>query len=139
MIILSNSGSLDLGPGQSVTFNIVILHTGCAEQHRPGTGAVTLRAPNAIYAVEFGANIGASAPGVAQLGMLVNGDPLPEMTMISTTAAAGDLNTVSKKTHLATRDCCPNMMPVPKTITIVNTGETNVIVENPLLDIKRDA
>lgn len=134
MIILTNTASQELAPGQSLTFDTEILHTGCAECHRIGSGAVILRMQNAIYEVNFGANIGATvAAGVAQLDIELNGSPLIETTMISTTDAVGDLNNVSKTTGVKT--CCCSS----ETITIVNTGDTTVIVEDPSLFIKRIA
>lgn len=133
MIILTNTASQELAPGQSLTFDAEILHTGCAECHRAGSGAVTLRQQQAIYDIHFSANIGATAPGVAQLAIVVNGSPLPETTMISTTAAAGNVNNVAKDTAL--RTCCCG----PETCTIVNTGDTTVVVENSTLFIKRVA
>lgn len=133
MIILTNLDSQELAPGQSLTLTQELLHTGCAECHRPNSGAVILRQQKAIYDVHFSANIGATAPGVAQLAIAVNSSPLIETTMISTTAAAGDLNNVAKDTGIQT--CCCG----PETVTIINTGETTVTVENPSLFIKRVA
>ncbi len=133
MIILTNVASQVLSPGQSLTFDTEILHTGCSECHRINSGAVTLRQQQAIYEVHFGANIGAEAPGVAQLAIEVNGSPLVETTMTSVTAASGDINNVSRDT--AVRTCCCG----PETVTIANTGETSVIVETPSLFIKRIA
>ena len=133
MMNLTNDTSLTLGPGQSVTFNLEILHTGDAECHRPGSGSVMLRMLRAIYDISFKANIGATAPGVANLTIFLNGSPMPETAMISATAAAGDLNNVSCSTCV--RTCCCG----PETITIVNNGETTITVEQPLLKIKRVA
>lgn len=133
MIILTNNASLELNPGQSLTFNTDILHSGCAECHRTGSGAVTLRMQQAIYDIFFKANIGATAAGDAQLTLFLNGSPMPETTMISDTAAAGDVNNVACETGV--RTCCCG----PETLTIVNNGETTVVVEQPLLKIKRVA
>lgn len=133
MIILTNTASQTLAPGQSLTFNTVILHTGCAECHRPNTGSVILRQQQAIYNVHFSANIGASVPGPAQLAIEINGSPLIETTMVSTTAASGDLNNVAKDT--AVRTCCCG----PETVTVTNTGTAEVVVESPTLFIRRQA
>lgn len=133
MIILTNDASQELAPGQSLTFNLEILHSGCAECHRIGSGAVTLRQQQAIYDVDFKANIGATAPGTANLTLFLNASPMIETTMISTTAAVGDVNNVAVGT--AIRTCCCG----PETITVVNNGDTTVVVENPLLKIKRVA
>ena len=133
MIILTNSASQEVAPGQSLIFDTEILKTGCAECHRTGSGTVMLRMQKAIYEIKFSANIGATAPGAAQIAIGVNGDPLPETTMVSTTAAASNVNNVSSDT--AFRTCCCGI----ETVTIENTGETTVVVENPLWFIKRIA
>ncbi len=133
MIILTNNASLVLNPGQSLTFDTKILHTGCAECFRIGCGAVILRMEWAIYEVNFSADIGATAEGTAQIAIAVNGSALPETTMTSTTAAAGDLNNVAKITAVQT--CCCG----PETITIVNTGETSINIANTCRFIKRVA
>ena len=135
MIVLSNTIAQTLAPGQSLTFDTVMMHTGCAECHRNNSGAVILRAEKAIYEIQFGANIGAEAPGDAQLSIGVSGVPLPETTMISATAAAGDLNNVSADT--AVRTCCGSG---GESVVITNTGTTTITVgANPCLFIKRVA
>lgn len=134
MLILTNDTSLTLGPNQSVTFNLEILHTGCAECHRINSGAVSLRMLNAIYKVFFKANIGSTTAATpAQLTMFLNASPMEETRMVSTTAAVGDVNNVACETGV--RTCCCG----PETLTIVNDGETTIVVEQPLLDIKRVA
>ena len=134
MIILSNTIAQTLNPGQSATFDTIILHKGCSECFRKGSGAVTLRKQGATYEVDFSGNIGAVAPGAAQLNIFLNGSPLSETLMISTTAAAGDLNNVAKRTAVDT--CCCGC----ETCTVVNTGDTPLTLgANPLLYIKRVA
>ena len=133
VISLTNMVSQELAPGQSLIFSTPVMHSGKCECFRPNSGAVILRAQNAIYEVHFSANIGATAPGEAQLSIEVNGSPIFEGTMISTTVAAGDLNNVSRCIPIRTCGCGS------ETITIVNTGETTITVENPSLFVKRDA
>ena len=133
MIILTNTASQELAPGQSLTFDTESLKTGCAECHRPGSGAVALQKRQAVYEIHFSANIGATAPGVAQLAIDINSSPLTETTMVSTTNAAGDVNNVAKDT--AVRTCCCGF----EICTVVNTGETTIVVEQPTLFIKRIA
>ena len=134
MITLTNSTSLTLGPGQSATFDMIELHTGCAECYRNGSGSVTLRMQNAIYEIAAGGNIGATTAGeVANLTVFLNGSPLPEMVMNSATTAVGDVNNVYRET--AIRTCCCGA----ETVTIRNNGETTIVLENPILKIKRVA
>jgi len=134
MIILSNSIAQTLAPGQSATFDTIVSHTGNAECFRPNSGAVRLRCRNAIYNVHCGANIGATAPGAAQIAVVFDGAPLLETTMISQTTTAGDLNSVNRETFVNT--CCCN----GGAITVVNTGTTEITIgTNPLLYIGRVA
>ena len=135
MIILTNSSSLTLGPGQSATFDTVRLHTGCAECFRQGSGTVMLGARNAIYDIEAGGNIGATAVGNANLTVFLNGSPMTETSMNSATGAVGDTNRVFTATGVRTC-CCQN---VSEAITLTNNGETTIVLENPLLKIRRVA
>ena len=137
MIILSNSIAQTLAPGQSLTFDITTLHTGCAECHRSGSGSVGLRANNGIYNVSFRANIGSTTAATdAQLAIQMGGSPLLETTMLSATTTAGDLNNVSCETAVST--CCCN--GGGGAIAVTNTGTTTITVgANPCLFIKRVA
>lgn len=134
MIVLSNSIAQTLAPGQSATFDVVVLKTGCAECFRPNTGAIRLRFANSIYEVHFGGNIGAVAPGAAQLAIAYDGSPMLETTMISQTATASDLNSVSRETAVKTC-CCEG-----GAITVINSGTTDITLgANSNLYIKRTA
>lgn len=135
MIVLSNSNAQVLLPGQSATFNIVVLHTGCGECYRPNSGVVNLTGKNSIYEIGFSANVGTTTAGdAAQLAISVDNSPLLETTMISTMTAVDDLNNVSACTLLKTCCCSAN------SITVINTGDTTVnLGANPLLKIKRYA
>lgn len=131
MIVLTNTTAQTLAPGEAVVWDEVILHSGCGECHRRNTAAVKLRATGA-YAVSYGANIGAVAPGAAQLSIQLGGTTLPETTAISTTAAAGDLNNISRGTKV--KNCCGDY----DRITLVNTGTTDITVgANSVLSIGR--
>lgn len=131
MIVLSNTTAQTLAPGQAITFDDVVLHSGCGECHRRNTGSVKLRA-NGVYDVSFSGNIGAEAPGPAQLAIQLGWATLPETTMISQTAAAGDLNNVATSTGV--KNCCGDY----DRITVVNTGTTPLVVgANSSLFIKR--
>lgn len=131
MIQLTNTETLTLEPGESVTYNVEQIKTGCAECHRRGSGIVTLNRACAIYDVSFSANIGATAQGLAELSIALDGESLPETAMLSQTAAAGDLNNVSKGTFVKT--CCRG----GDTVTVKNTGATTVTVEDPTLRVGR--
>ena len=131
MIVLSNSTEQTLSPGQSLTFDLTKLHTGCAECHRAGTGSVKLRC-NGVYEVYFGGNIGGTASGLVQLVIELGGDPLLETTMKSIVSAPGDFNSVSRGTYV--KNCCGDY----DRITVTNNGNSTVVVDaNAVLKIGR--
>lgn len=133
MLVLSNSAAQTLAPGESIVFNDTILQSGCGECHRNNTALVKLRATG-VYAVTFSGNIGGVAAGAAQISIQLGGATLPETTMITTTAAAGDLNSVSTETRVKT--CCGSY----DTIVVTNTGTADITIgANPTLVVNRVA
>lgn len=134
MIELSNTAAQTIAPGQSLTFDTVLLKTGCAEAHRTNSGIVTLKADCAVYEIHFAANISATAAGTAQLAISLDGEPLVETTMINTVSTAGDPDNAATATLVKTGcGCCGK-------ISVTNTGTTSVIVsDNPALFVKRVA
>lgn len=133
MIELSNSNALVLAANQAATFDTVLLKTGCAECHRQNSGAVNLTQKNAIYEVSYNCNMGASAEGTAEIGLMLDGSVLPETVAIVQTAAAGDVQNVAASTYIKT--CCCN---TASTLLLVNTGITEINIEaNPRLSVKR--
>lgn len=134
MIELSNTAAQTIAPGQSLTFDTVLLKTGCAEAHRTNSGIVTLKADCAVYEIHFAANISATAAGTAQLAISLDGEPLVETTMINTISTAGDPDNAATATLVKTGcGCCGK-------ISVTNTGTTSVIVSaNPALFVKRVA
>lgn len=135
MIELTNSTNQVLAPGQSATFDTVILHTGCSEYHQNNSGSVSLIRGRSIYEISFGANIGGTAPGDAQIGITLNGSPLNETKANSVTASAGDLNNVSRSTYVQTCYC-----GIPNVILLTNTGTTEInLGDYPTLKVRRIA
>lgn len=134
MIELSNTAAQTIAPGQSLTFDTVLLKTGCAEAHRSNSGIVTLKADCAVYEIHFAANISATAAGTAQLAISLDGEPLVETAMINTISTAGDPDNAATATLVKTGcGCCGK-------ISVTNTGTTSVIVSaNPALFVKRVA
>lgn len=135
MIVLSNTSAQVVPVGQALTFNTVIHKSGCAEGYRLGTGAVKLRANNAIYELSFNANVtGETATDPVQLSMAISGAQLPETTMIYTPAAANAIGNVAASTLI--KNCCGDY----DRITIMNTGLNPVTISaNCCLFIKRIA
>lgn len=134
MIELSNTAAQTIAPGQSLTFDTVLLKTGCAEAHRTNSGIITLKANCAVYEIHFAANISATTAGTAQLAISLDGEPLVETTMINTISTAGDPDNAATATLVKTGcGCCGK-------ISVTNTGTTSVIVsDNPALFVKRVA
>lgn len=123
MIEISNSTAQTLTPGQAIAFDVTNLKTRCtAECHKTGMTDVRLRL-NGIYEIVFSGQHWWRGQQVPCSLAFPQGMPvLPGSTMISTTAAAGDLNNVAK-TMLVGNGC-----GMYDTIRIVNTGTANLTV-----------
>lgn len=132
MIVLSNLTTQTLAPGESLTFDDVILHSGCGECHRENSTSVKLRA-NGIYEASFSGNVGGpTAATPVQLTLTLGGEQLKETTMISVPAAVGDLNNVSTETRI--KNCCGDY----DRVMVTNTGANSIIVgPNAVLVLER--
>ena len=132
MIEVSNSTEQTVQPNQSAVFDTNILKTGCDTSHRLSSGVVTLRAKCAVYEVHFSANISSTTAGTAQLAISLDGEPLPETTMINSVGTAGDPENASTSTLVRTDGCCCGR------ISVTNTGTNPVVISaNPSLFVKR--
>lgn len=124
MIELSTTNAQVLSAGQSIIFNLELLHTGCAECHRINSSPISLTQRNAIYEVSFNCNIGATAAATpAEIALTIDGSPLQETDAIVPTTTAGDLTNVSAGTFIKTC-CCGGLNSV--SLTNVGTEEINV-------------
>lgn len=134
MIELSNTTAQTLSPGQSLTFDSVLLKSRYGEAHRANSSIVTLKADCAIYEVHFAGNVSGTAAGPVQLSVTLDGEPLVETTMVSTITTAGDANNVATATLIRTGcGCCGR-------VSVQNTGTSDVVVSpNTALFIKRVA
>ena len=122
MIELTNSAAQTIQPGQSVTFNTVVLHTGCGECYRRNTPSVKLRA-NGIYEVSFSGNVSGTTAGTpVQLAIALGGIGLPETVMVSTPATANAFNNVSSGTFV--QNTCGDY----DRVTVINTGTVPVLL-----------
>lgn len=122
MIELTNSVAQTIQPGQSVTFNTVVLHTGCGECYRRNTPSVKLRA-NGIYEVTFSGNVSGTTAGTpVQLAIALGGIGLPETVMVSTPATANAFNNVSAGTFV--QNTCGDY----DRVTVINTGTVPVLL-----------
>lgn len=122
MIELSNTADQVLTAGQSITFDKVLLKTGCAECHRENTGSVKMRA-NGIYEASFAGNISGAVAGTpVQLAFQLGGATMPETTMVATPGAANASNNVATSTLI--KNCCGDY----DRITVTNNGTADVTV-----------
>lgn len=132
MIELTNTTVQTLAVGQSMTFDKVILHSGCGECHRENTGSVKMRA-HGIYGVYFAANVTNTASiATVELSIQAGGETLPETTVEYTPSVVGSASSVSRATLV--KNCCGDY----DRITVTNTGTTAITIgANPVLIVRR--
>ena len=131
MILLSNSATQTIQPGEAMTFDLEKIKTGCSECHRQGSSAIKLRKCG-IYELMFTGNVGGAAVGMVQLQMEAGGEVLPETTIIVTEDTVGSLNNVAAHTFF--KNCCGDY----DRITLVNTGTIAAVVDaNSAFSAKR--
>lgn len=128
MLELSTSTVQNLAPGQALTFDRKILGCKCGCCHRSGSSTVKI-INGGTHRISFNANIavptGVTPPTTGiQLQVALSGSPLPEGRMTVTPGAAGQFFNVSSV--IAEKTCCCSK--AFDTVTIVNTGTTNVDV-----------
>lgn len=133
MVVLSNTTEQTLQPGQALTFDRLVTHSGCGECARSG-GPVSLRFGNSTYRVAWHGNVtGATAALPVELSIAVGGAPLAETEMIYTPTAANAVGNVGTETYIQT--CSAG-----NSITVTNTGENPIIVSpNSALTVIRTA
>lgn len=138
MIELTNSVAQTVPAGGTVTFDRVVLKTGCGEccslnaQNFQSTNSVKLRS-NGIYEVQFMGNIASSTAATpVQLAIAVGGTPRPDSVMVATSSAANAFQNVS--TSIPVKNCCCDL----DRVTVVNTGTVPVLLSaNMNLFVKR--
>lgn len=132
MVVLSNTTAQTLQPGQALTFDRLVTHSGCGECARSG-GPVGLRF-SGTYRVTFHGNVtGATAGAPVELSIAVGGAPLAETEMIYTPAVADAVGNVGAETYVQTCGSGNN-------VTVVNTGENPITVSpNAALTVIRTA
>lgn len=125
MIELTNTAAVTLAPGQAISFNNVLLRTGCSECfNRQLPISVKLKGNcNSVYELSFNGNVTSTAAGdTVQLAMAVGTTPLVETAMNATPAAVGTLVNVSTSTLF--RLGCSDL----DRISIINSGTNPVTV-----------
>lgn len=122
MILLSNSTTQTIQPGEAITFDLETFKSGCCECHRQGSSAIKLKKCG-VYELMFTGNVGGAAVGTVQLQMEAGGEVLPETTIIVTEDTVGSLDNVASHTFF--RNCCGDY----DRITIVNTGTVAAVID----------
>lgn len=124
MIQLSNLTAQTLAPGQAITFDKVVLYTGCGECFNSLIPtSVKLKSHCSIYDVDFHGNITSATAGTTvQIAIAVAGTAIPYTAMDATLAAAGDLANVGSATYI--RDCCSDA----DRVSVINTGTAPVTI-----------
>lgn len=122
MILLSNSTTQTVQPGEAITFDLETFKSGCCECHRQGSSAIKLKKCG-VYELMFTGNVGGAAVGTVQLQMEAGGEVLPETTIIVTEDTVGSLDNVAAHTFF--RNCCDDY----DRITIVNTGTVAAVID----------
>ena len=131
---------------QTVATNSIVVFTNTAVNgnpsilHREGSGLVSLRGLTnqcrARFRVTFAANVAIPTDGTVapiSLAIAINGEALPESTMISTPAAVDEYNNIGKSLFLdIAAGCCAQC-------SVENTGTTEINVANANLIIERVA
>lgn len=134
MIELTNSVAQTVQPGQAVTFDRLLGHSGCAECYDSRVpNSVKLNGRNGSYEVMFSGNIsGTAAATPVQLAIALGPVALPETVMVSTPSAAEAFNNVATGTFVR-NNCCDY-----DRISVVNTGTVPVLLSaNMNLRIRR--
>lgn len=120
MVVLSNTAAQTLQPGQALTLDRLVTHSGCGECGRSG-GPVGLR-HSGFYKITFHGNVtGATSALPVELSVSLGGAPLAETEMIYTPAAADAVGNIGTETYVQT---CGS----GNSVTIVNTGENPITV-----------
>ncbi len=121
MTVLSNLTAQTIAPGQSVTFDKVILKAGCGECYNSQLPRSIKAKGQGIYSLGFSGNVtSATAGAVLQLAIAVGGQPLLETGMNASPATAGTLQNISTETRF--RVCCCDL----DRFSVINTGTTAV-------------
>lgn len=135
MIVLSNLAAQEIQPGQAVTFDKVVMSSGCGEcYNRQLPKTVKMRAKG-IYELAFSGNVTSATAGDAlQMAIAVEGEPLVETTMNRTTTAANAFENIATQTRF--RTCCPDT----NRVSVINTGTVAVtLAPNSALVVGRNA
>ena len=125
---------------QNVYFTDTVICGNGSISHRDDSGLVTLRGVTnqcrARFMVTFGGNIAIPTGGTVgpiSLAIAIEGEPVPATTMIVTPAAVEQFFNVKSSVFIdVPRGCCTR-------ISVVNTSDEAIVVQNANLIITREA
>ena len=131
MIELSNSAAQTIPVGGAVTFDVVLLKSGCDVCFNSMLPTSVKLNQRRIYDVEFQGNITSdTAATPVQLSIAIAGSAIPQTAMDSVPTAANDLNHVNAGTYV--RNCCRDV----DRISVINSGTNPVtLAANSLLRV----
>lgn len=134
MIELTNQTTQTLNPGQAISFNRVLLHTGKGECYNSMLPTSVKLCGHGIYDIEFHGNITGAANAALQLAIVIGNQPLPQTAMNASPAVANNLVNVSAGAY--GQNCCCDL----DRVSVINSGATPVtIAQNSSLRISRRA
>ena len=125
---------------QNVYFTDTVICGNGSISHRDDSGLVTLHGVTnqcrARFMVTFGGNIAVPTGGTVgpiSLAIAIEGEPVPATTMIVTPAAVEQFFNVKSSVFIdVPRGCCTR-------ISVVNTSDEAIVVQNANLIITREA
>ena len=125
---------------QNVYFTDTVICGNGSISHRDDSGLVTLRGVTnqcrARFMVTFGGNIAVPTGGTVgpiSLAIAIEGEPVPATTMLVTPAAVEQFFNVKSSVFIdVPRGCCTR-------ISVVNTSDEAIVVQNANLIITREA
>lgn len=130
MIELSNTVAQTLLPGQSLSFDKVVMKTGCGECFNSQVPTSVKLCGKGVYNLEFSGNVTASAAATPViLALTVGGTEIPQTRMNASPATAGTLVNVSAGTLFS--NCCCDL----DRISVTNVG-TNPLVVAPNANLR---
>jgi len=130
-----------VAPNQVVLFTDVAVRGNNSIMHREGSGLVSLRGltccqPRARFKVSFGGNIAVPTGGTVgaiSIAFALDGEPVASSNMIVTPAAVEEFFNVSREMNIdVPAGCCVQ-------VSVENTSEGNILVENANLIVERVA
>lgn len=130
MIEIIQTEEITVPVGQSVTFNDVVVKSGCAEYFREGGSVIRLLKPGR-YLVTFSGNIAVptgETVGEVSLALSADGGIMTGSIMRVTPAAVEEFFNVSTQHYVDVPVCCGSVGVA--NVSVLNTADIPVLVDN---------